>query len=369
MKVKTITCHDVYNVGASLQAYALAAYLRECGHEVEIIDYKPDYLDGHYRLFGVNNPRYDKPVLREIYTLLKLPGRVRARFGRRKREFDAFTGRYLPLTETRYTSNEQLKSDPPQADVYLAGSDQIWNPLFPNGKDPAFYLDFAPDDCVRASYAASFAVDAIPEKLKKQIGSRIDRLDFVSVRERSGVEICRELGRADAQQVLDPVFLLDRAHWEALAKPVELPESYVLLYDFDRNEKIGEFARGLARENGWKVYSVLPHEKADRCFQEAGPREFLSLMLHAQAVVSNSFHATAFSLIFERPFWVFDREEHINARMRDLLGALGLEHHGMTEVKNMSWINFDMVRQRLEEQIAGSKAYLDKVLMEAKAHD
>ena len=183
------------------------------------------------------------------------------------------------------------------------------------------------------------------------------------MRERSGVEICRELGRADAQQVLDPVFLLDRAHWEALAEPVELPESYVLLYDFDRNEKIGEFARGLARKNGWKVYSVLPHEKADRCFREAGPREFLSLVLHAQAVVSNSFHATAFSLIFERPFWVFDREEHINTRMRDLLQLVGIEDR-LPDHPCHAYIPIDFaaIQKTLERQIEYSKAYLAMVL-------
>lgn len=164
MKIKTITCHDVYNVGASLQAYALVTYLRKLGHDAQIIDYKPDYLSNHYPLWGLGNPAYDKPVIRELYNLAKLPGRLKARNG--KAEYDRFTAEFLPLTPRRYTSNDDLKQNPPEADVYFAGSDQIWNCFFPNGKDPAFYLDFAPAGSVRASYAASFAMDDIPEEWK-----------------------------------------------------------------------------------------------------------------------------------------------------------------------------------------------------------
>ena len=83
MKIKTITCHDVYNVGASLQACALVTYLRKLGHDAQIIDYKPDYLSNHYPLWGLGNPAYDKPVIRELYNLAKLPGRLKARNGKR----------------------------------------------------------------------------------------------------------------------------------------------------------------------------------------------------------------------------------------------------------------------------------------------
>jgi len=133
MKIKTITCHDVYNVGAGLQAYALSEYLQQQGHEVEIIDYKPDYLSRRYNLRVVDNPRYEKPLpLKILYLVFKLPKRLWERQG--KRDFDAFREKYLKLTR-RYYSLEQLKADPPPADVMIAGSDQIWNPLFQNGRN------------------------------------------------------------------------------------------------------------------------------------------------------------------------------------------------------------------------------------------
>ena len=113
MKICTITCHDVYNVGASLQAYALQTYLKSLGHDVKIIDYKPDYLSKDYRLDIVRNPKYDKPLLKQAYLLATLPGRLRVL--PRKKAFDSFTAKYLDLTR-RYVSNEELKADPPEAD-------------------------------------------------------------------------------------------------------------------------------------------------------------------------------------------------------------------------------------------------------------
>lgn len=179
MKICTITCHDVYNVGASLQAYALQTYLKSLGHDVKIIDYKPDYLSKHFRLDIIGNPKYDKPFVREAYLLAKLPGRLRIL--PRKRAFDGFTSKHLELTR-RYASNEELKANPPEADAFLAGSDQIWNPLFPNGKDPAFYLDFVQQG-IRASYAASFAVDEFPQELRDVTAKYLAKIDYIAVRE------------------------------------------------------------------------------------------------------------------------------------------------------------------------------------------
>ena len=189
MKICTITCHDVYNVGASLQAYALQTYLKSLGHDVKIIDYKPDYLSKHYRLDVVGNPKYDKPFVREAYLLAKLPGRLRVL--PRKKAFDSFTAKHLDLTR-RYVSNEELKADPPEADAFFAGSDQIWNPLFPNGKDPAFYLDFVQQG-VRASYAASFAVDEFPQELREVTAQYLSRFDHIAVRETSGLSVLKTL--------------------------------------------------------------------------------------------------------------------------------------------------------------------------------
>ena len=354
MQICTITCHDVYNAGASLQAYALQTYLKSLGHDVKIIDYKPDYLSRHYRLDIVGNPKYDKPILRQAYLLAKLPGRLRML--PRKRAFDSFTAKYLDLTR-RYASNAELKADPPEADIYFAGSDQIWNPLFSNGKDPAFYLDFAPEGSVKASYAASFATEDVLDDWKPQMKDWLHALDYISVRESSGVRIAQDLGIIGAVHVLDPVFLLDASTWRNMAS--ERPSyPYLLVYDFDGNKQIEQEAKRLAAQHKLKIVTLQKFPYADRCIRDAGPREFLSLVDGASFVLSNSFHATAFSLIFQRPFMVYDRCENINTRMRDLMVTVGLSHRSSADAP----IDWTAVQMRLDKEITASKAYIDSVL-------
>lgn len=352
--IKTITCHDVYNTGASLQAYALHAYLKKLGHRVEIIDYKPDYLK-HYELWGVRNPKYDKPIIREVYNILKLPGRVKERCSKRKRAFDNFRNTYLTLTNKIFRSNEELKKECMEADIFFAGSDQIWNTLFQNGKDPAFYIDFAPKKAVRASYAASFATEDVVEEYKSQIGSWISNLDFVSVRERSGLDIIHQLGIENVHQVVDPVFLLSKSEWEELLPMDTNDDEYLIIYDFDNNKELNSKAIVLAKENGWKIYSLFPNEICDKCFFDKGPLEFINLIRNAQMVLSNSFHATAFSIIFGKQFIVYERKEKINTRMRDILTSLDISG-------NEELIDYDKVNTLLEKQIDYSKKYIDYVL-------
>ena len=368
MRIKTITCHDVYNVGASLQAYALVTYLRNLGHEAEIIDYKPDYLSNHYRLWGLNNPAYDKPVLRELYNLSKLPRRIKARYSKRKKCFDTFTRDYLPKTQRRYTSNDDLKRNPPEADVYFAGSDQIWNCFFQNGRDPAFYLDFAPEGRIKASYAASFATEDVAEEWKPQVRQWLSGLDSISVRESSGVEIVERLGIPGAVQVLDPVFLLPKEEWEQMAQPLPQKEPFIFLYDFDRNDALGRTVRKLADQMGWKVYSYLTNPYADCCFDQYGPLTFLSLVKDAQLVMSNSFHATAFSLIFEQEFWVVNRQEAINTRMRDLTALAGVPERLRSAFGGdlLQPMDYARVRENLEKEIGDSQEYLKGVLRRAE---
>ena len=362
MKIKTITCHDVYNVGASLQAYALAAYLNSMGHDAEIINYKPDYLR-HYTLFGSVSGRYDYPFIRQLFHLAKLPGRIKERNSKRKKEYDLFTEKYLPVTEKTYHSNSELKQDPPAADVFFAGSDQIWNTIFPNGKDPAFYLDFVSDGAVKASYAASFATQTIEKSVEEKVREWLGRLDFISVRESSGAEIVRQLG-LNATQVLDPVFLLGKDDWQRIEKDLDLNQPYILFYDFDKNEQMKEFTVRLAKKNGYKIFSVLPSEIADSCFAHEGPASFIYLIRNAQMIVSNSFHATAFSLLFKKQFFVFNREESINTRMSDLLECVGLSDRLIVrgDINDGQSICYPEVEKRLSEQINHSKKFIDDVL-------
>lgn len=369
MKIYTITCHEVYNYGASLQEYALLHYLEQQGHEARTIQYKPPYLSKHFDLWRVSNPRWNKPILKWAYLIMKLPSRLKML--RRKKAFDVFSDRYIKRTDRRFENNKSLLQGLDPVDAYICGSDQIWNSFFENGKDPAFYLDFAPTEAIKVSYAASFAIDSIEENLKPFVRDQVAKLDHIGVRETSGVAIIDDLGVAGAQQVLDPVFLIDAEQWRSTFSISQREEPYVLVYDFDSNPVIREMAQSYAKQHAAKIYTVNQNiDYADKNFYLEGPDKYLELMAHAQMVVTNSFHSVAFSLIFERQFVVVNRFEKINTRMRDLLGLFDLDRlliDRSFDWKSWESIDYQVVRPKQQLAVERSKAFLDQALISKNA--
>lgn len=364
MKIKTITCHNVYNYGASLQAYALMHYLQKLGHDVEIIDYKPDYLSRHYKL-NVTNPIYNKPIIRQLYLLAKLFPYLRSL--KRKKLFDDFTAKYLRLTSVSYHSNEDLKITPPIADLYLAGSDQIWNTLFQNGKDPAFYLDFVPDGKIKASYAASMAVDNVLSGWENFVREKVMKLDKIAVREKSAVSLLENIGvNKEIFVVSDPVFLLPRDHWETLlSSKINYKKPYIFVYDFENSKFMADTAKYIAKERNLEVISIgsLHFGKKANKFLNVGPLEFLSYIYNAEYVISNSFHATAFSVLFKKNFYVINRTEQLNTRMKDLLSTLNLSDRLVYTIENVTFENIDYARVQtiLDSIIRKSQQYLESL--------
>lgn len=358
MKIRTITCHDVYNLGASLQAYALQHYLFEHGHDVEIIDYKPDYLSNHYKLWNIGNPKFQKPIVWQFYNLAKLPCRIKAL--PRKKVFDEFTAQYLKLTR-RYNSFEELKADAPKADVYIAGSDQIWNTTFNNGNDPAFYLDFG--DCKKISYAASFATSELKPGSESFVKQKLKNFDTISVREDSGIKILESLGYTGTT-VVDPVFLLTKEQWHNIEDSTGTGEDYILVYSFETKGTIQTIAERLSNLLNCKIFSIGPFELryANKNFVNAGPRSFLSLIRNAKCVISNSFHASAFSMIYNKNFFVVKREDGLNTRMSDLLLKYGIPQRLIgVEAKDcelIANIDYSPITDILEAEIEHSKKFL-----------
>lgn len=378
MKIATITCHDVYNYGASLQAYALQNYLQEQGHDVEIIDYKPYYLTNRYNWRHIPAESRFYPYknsfgIQCVYFLLK-NYKIYATIGR-KYKFDEFKLKYLTLTNRTYISAEELKTTPPTADLYIAGSDQIWNTSYKNGRDAAFYLDFGPDNIRRISYAASFAVSEVDSAYKSFVAEKLQRFDAVSIRERTGLEIYAGLlpGKK-AVQVVDPVFLLDRQQWENMAAKISPKEKYVLVYDFQHDPLIKEHTQRIARTLNIKIYSLNNSsalDYADRNISDAGPQEFLAWLANAEIVISNSFHATAFAVLFHRPFLTFPLKGYNNySRMRDFLIDIGLKElfapEKIPDSETLCSVNWPAIDKHLGEKIAASIQYLNENVFSSK---
>jgi len=313
MKICIITCQNAYNYGARLQVYALSHSLQQRGHEVEVIDYRPEYMRGDVKIWfwpGASIKQWGK-------LLLQLPARLRVK--RRQPYFDHFSKMYIPLTKRIYWTIDELRANAPQADLYIAGSDQIWNTDFPNGTDPGYYLDFGDKAIRRISYAASFATEDIRPESRAFVQRNLARFDAISVREHSALAILDALGFTGTE-VLDPVFLLSKEAWQNIADDIGKGEKYVLVYDFMSSPSIRREAERIAKEKNLKIYSI-GHKRMRYCNKNyiyATPQTFLALIRNASHVVSNSFHGTAFAMLFGVPYSIVEREDGLNTRLRDL---------------------------------------------------
>ncbi len=366
MIIKTITCHNVYNYGASLQAHALMFYLSELGHDVEIIDYMPDYIRKHISIWDIG-PRWKKNILVRIaYYCYVVPKRIRKKESRKR--FDEFSETFMKLTRL-YNSFDELLKNPPLADVYFCGSDQIWNPTINNGLDPAFYIDFAPKNAIRASYAASFSVSSISEVNRGFIADKLSKLDYISVREKTGLSIIDDL-KVDkgAVNVLDPVFLPSREHWKSMTYTPEYND-YILVYDQENSQVIRDLSIAISRKTGKKIIAfqdLYPRSFADVKIKQSGPIDFISLIANADYVITNSFHCCAFSIIFGREFYVVPRNhQKVNSRMADLLDSLQIGNHMLNSVASSvdaNIIDYIQVYDKLSFLRKKSFDYINKVL-------
>lgn len=320
MKISTITCQNADNHGARLQCYALWRWLTDQGHDVEVIDYRPDYMRGTTHLFYV-----PKSVKDLVKLFVYLPQRVRAI--KRHTLFEAFSNKWIPRTKV-YWSIDDLRQDPPQADMYIAGSDQIWNTTFRNGTDPGYYLDFGTPEIRRESFAASFATEELVPSSVDFVKENLKRFDKITVREQSALKILEELGYKGELQD-DPVFLLSKNDWDKVADGTGAGERYVLVYDFYLGDDIKREAQRISNEFGLKIFAICHKELAyaDRNFVYAGPETFVSLIKNASYVISNSFHGTVFAMIYDVPFKVVDRPDGLNIRMHDLLERRKCENY------------------------------------------
>ncbi|YCM42408.1 polysaccharide pyruvyl transferase family protein [Verrucomicrobiaceae bacterium 227] len=316
MKINSITLHGAHNYGAMLQAFALKDHLRLQGHEVSVIDFLPNAVtQNNHRVKLSKNP---KTLVRSgVAALSWFPWR------KRFQAFENFKNSKMNLTR-HYETLGDLKAAPPESDAYICGSDQIWNPE--RKFNPAYFLDFGPPSTRRISYAASLGVDKASEEKLKELGSHLDRFDAVSVRETSGAGIVAAAGK-EAEVVLDPTLLLDKARWAEIATPYAGTGKYILTYCLEESAEFNSVLKKLSAHTGLPVVhiagSIINRTKpVDRIIKDAGPLEFLGLFLKAEYIFTNSFHGMAFALNFGRPL-VGIRHSTRNARMTTLLESVG----------------------------------------------
>ena len=324
------------NYGQLLQCYALQKYLRDLGHDAYLIKYRmlPPRINlgQKFMKYGLHPWR-----IFEGFNRVKVRHRALADNSRFDRKFDEFREKHLKMGEVAYSTIEELLGNPPQADMYVTGSDQVWNidGSFSHGDARAYFLDFGPSGAMRLAYAPSFGRRSIPEAERACIAPYLKRFAAVSCRERDGVSICKSCG-IDAKWVCDPTLLLDKAAWNGLAAPIRRERGYVFVYmlanpcDFSLKE-LSEWARG----KGLDVVYVKGNRGTVTCYSDEGFPEsnptieqWLGYIRGAQCVVTNSFHCSLFATVFGRPFGVVPltgRHSGANNRIMDLCGLCGNE--------------------------------------------
>lgn len=322
MKVLNITLHAINNYGSVLQTYATEAIFKKLGCEVETIDYirKTARLNSSSEILKAKNLSPKLKLKTWIYHLF-----FKNRSGERTAKFMEFRKKYLNLTD-KYYSNEELKNNPPFADVYCTGSDQTWNTVCQGGVPMAFFLDFVPSNKIKISYAASFGLNKIPDNDKTEVKKLLSSYSYISVREQSGVDILKELG-LKSTLVLDPTLTLNVSDWNEIAEPRLFEEEYIFAYQLNRNPLFNKYINTFAKKRGLKLVLVRSRkERVSRngvCITDASPQEWLSLVKNAKYVITDSFHCTAFCILFHRQFIVIMPPQY-SVRISDFLKGVNL---------------------------------------------
>lgn len=309
MKIGIITTFRQANFGSVLQAFSLQFVLEKMGYDAKLIDYKyPNFF--HYKN---GYPRKSFWVTKK-YKLRLFLGKIGLKPKNKMLLMNDFISQNIICTKT-YSSKRQLQSNPPLFDVYISGSDQIWNPNTMFG-DMSYFLDFAPEAAKKIAYSSSFSCDKIPKKYQQEYQYFLKQYQSIFVREKNGKQIAEALtGRTDIEVVLDPTLLIDKNEWSKYADKSSLkniPREYILFYmlayTYNPQNKMAEILNKL--QNQYKIPILSLSEKpADfngefiqiEQTQSVGIYEFLDLFRNARIVVTSSFHGTAYALNFGKP--------------------------------------------------------------------
>lgn len=347
-----------------LQAWALQKTVANLGHSVEIID----YYDGSIE--AKNRRKMGRFTLRNLLIQLLIIF-MRSKFNRRFERFEKFKHERMWLTR-RYVNFDDLKNDPPVHEIFVSGSDQVFN--MDAGGVPAFFLQFVPDGRRRVSYAPSFGSGHVPECFHPRLRDWLLDFDFLSVRETSGQDIIETVLGKRPDQVVDPAFLLSGEEWSKVAVEPQLNSGFIAFYSLEVQKNLTAVVEALSKH--FRLPIVVLGKGGAFVFRnkilmaiDSGPREFLGFIKNARFVISNSFHSLAFSIIFERPFAAFPHSRR-NARIESLLELTGLQDRAVDSTstlknKDSSWfdrVDWTTARRRLAEEREVSLQYLKKAL-------
>lgn len=378
MKVGIITIHNSHNYGACLQAFALYQYIVEQGHDVEMIDlYRPI----HSRFTRSKKYKYMRTVKQSVFSLLKknikrlLISTKPALSVISQKKFNEFNT-YIHLSSP-YRSIDELYSSPPSYDLYITGSDQVWNPTQAYCIEP-YFLGFVKNHGRKISYASSIGISSLLENEKCQFKEWLSSYDAISVRETTAKKILEGIVDKKVYQVADPTFLLSRGQWGKMAAHSSYQyENYLFLFTLTFDKTLFDYAQSLKKESGQELiylcadYVPKKYRTNCLCITDAGPYDFLYLIVHANMIITNSFHCVVFSIIMQaRNFYAYiSKWNQRGSRITDLLSTYSLSSHILDTSLSQSYtelsrneIEYDVVTRIYLQEQDKSRFFLESYL-------
>lgn len=353
MKSYIITIHCIHNFGSVFQSYALVQYLRNQGHDAEIIDYRPDY-------YSKGRNALKSYISR---TLNLIP------YKRQHARYNRFIEKEIPKTGEMYRSIEELSRLDSEEAIFITGGDQLWNSFHPCGRDDAYKLTFVhgqPKLALGTSMGRnSFSADELKNLAEKVTGFR-----EIALREQSTVDMFKHYTSVPVHHICDPVLLMERKDYARFIgqKPL-IKEPYLLMYLADKSDLLDDTTSYLANKMKLKVVHVCGFRKKCQCdyfLKDTGPEDLLNLINYSSFVVSASFHATLFSLLLEKQFCTLLPEAGTNTRIEDLLGYFGVSEriiHTSAELKNIdNDIDYSRVTPELQQFASRSRQLINTTL-------
>lgn len=342
-KIGIITFHRAKNYGAVLQAYALQHTLEQLGSNCEIVDYKCENIDNGYKPFQFSKTDPIKSILKSIVMYRKRAKKIE--------QFSSFYNNYLKISDKTY-SNSDISECKNLYDAFISGSDQVWGP----GKeginpDSIYFLSFA-DDNQKYSYAASFGVADISDVKAMQLRPLLKNFQSFSVREKSALNIVKKITGKNGVCHIDPTLLLNKDEWQKISvKKFDKP--YILVFNVKPVKSLIDFAEKLSKKTGIPVVYITdnPQKKRKNFTYVSAPtvEEFLGYFANADYTVTNSFHGTAFSVIFHKNMFVeYETAKGFNHRAKNLLQTIGINREikdGEAVTTDIDWNKVDNILQ------------------------
>ncbi len=365
MKVGILTFHDANNYGAVLQAYGLQETIAGFDIDTEIINYVQPYVIDRYKPV-----RVDKTNVAAFFKSILSTALHYKNFTIKRKKFALFRREFLKISDTKYLKSDSIDG----YEVYIAGSDQIWNFKITN-YDEVFFLKFADGKAIKISYAASIGHNNLNEKDRMFLREHIDYFDYISVREASAVPLLKEMTQKELVNVLDPSLLLPRNEWNKINSNSFNNKNYIFVYSVSASNKIVEVINKVSKFYDIDIYVLTDKLRVDvknhiRC-RDIGPVEFIDLISNAKLVITDSFHGTAFSIIFEKNFISVPNEVG-SSRVKDLLKLLNLESRVINDPEEIGYqyifdINYELPGKILESERNKSINFLKNALYKHKS--